>query len=84
MKLIFLFILLLFSLFSYNVLSFAQNQKEKKNVKQDFDLVKNMQNFLQLNISYNESKEAYDFLQKLKISYQNYSKEITNMSKNFF
>lgn len=45
----------------------------------DLLMVKNFKNLLSLNISYDESKQAYDILDRLKKSYLNYSKEIENM-----
>lgn len=49
------------------------------NVKNDLTLTNNMKSLLQLNLTYNESKKAYELLQGLKLSYENYSKEVKNM-----
>ncbi len=61
-----------------SIISFSSSYK-KNNINRDISFAKNLQSFLQLNISYNESKEAFNMLQNLKDSYQNYSKEIKNM-----
>lgn len=55
--------------------------KIEKSTKMGVDLlmVKNFKNLLSLNISYDESKQAYEILDGLKKSYLNYSKEIENM-----
>ena len=81
MKTFFFHYYLLISIFDVLILCSNINKNSFETIKIEKDRVfaENMRNLLQLNITYNESKEAFELLQNLKSSYQNYSEQIKNM-----
>jgi predicted HTH transcriptional regulator len=84
MKSVFLYFFLFCPLLCFISPSFSTENYADKNIHNDLNMAKNMKSLLQLNLTYNESKEANELLMNLQISYQNYSNEITNLYFIFF